>query len=821
MKSLNELAFRFFRANPFIVFTSVVSIAIAVSLIVTLSVFSSNAKQSLQDEMKALFGEQDLAIVYDSEGPAYDEQALFDFAAAHPGTEEISKVFVTRAFVEPLGGSVYSVGMGNDDLVRSRYNTTVDLDETSVAMSAQLARSLELAVGDEVEIENGRFKLVEIIGNIEGAGIVPDMLIFSLETAQSFPSNEYELTTTALMIKAIRGTDVVAMAVDLQKFDDRLRIDVMEQEDFVKQNMESLTIFIGVMAVLILLVTSMMVISNFDLLLYKNRNQFAIMRAMGARTKQIANIVFIQSTLINVTGTVVGLLLAAGGNRLIQPIFGRLFSIETEAATFGWTVAATVAVLCAIVIQVFLAIPAYKASKALPIQLFEENEKIDFTHSSRRRNWGLLLAGVSLLAILIGYGSPDGGGGKALAFLGGGLSCIIALFLLLPLFMAPILRAMLPAVQNVFGKEAAIAIQTMLPQIRKNTLVILSISLVMTITVFGSVLLNTIQQNGLTYIDKQFPTSIVLKSRLWDSAIPTLELQKKVEEQFPGNAVYTVSNAAPGEIQLAGGQHEFSYAMTDLSTKGLLEEQVKDPTKEIVISKEFAKKHELQVGDTYQIGVFSNASLQVEWIDQMVIGAISPTMPDVDAMMDWKAATFLNEYTTFHALYLDATSEEETMKALEPLKQQYPELQLFGHQKSVDEANTMFLQRWSIFLMVLVALVLSVMTGVCNTLINTVYAKRKEFAVLRTIGVRPRGIGKVILTQVSLYVIIGLCFGTVCGFLLAWIILLIDSGELHVNASLLWAVAAAMLTISIALFVPIGHKLGARKISVEVLQDNK
>ncbi|MBB4824872.1 putative ABC transport system permease protein [Sporosarcina luteola] len=821
MKSLNDLAFRFFRANPFIVLTSFVSIAIAVSLIVTLSVFSFNAKQSLQDEMKALFGEQDLAIVYDSNGPAYDEEALFQLAAAHPGTEEISEVFVTRAFVVPLGGKVYTVGMGNDDLVRSRYNTTVDLDHDSIAMSEQLAHSLQLEIGDEVEVENGRFKLVEIIKNIEGAGMVPDMVLFSLETAKSFPSNAYELTTNALMIKAVPGTDVVSMAMDLQKFDDRLRIDVMEQEDFVKQNMESLTVFIGVMAVLILLVTSMMVISNFDLLLYKSRNQFAIMRAMGARTKQIANIVLIQSTVINSAGTLMGLLLAAVGNQLIQPLFGRLFTIEMEGTTFAWQVAVPVAVGCAIIIQGFLTVPAYKASKALPIQLFEENEKIDFAHSSRRRNWGLLVAAISILAIVLGLNSPDGEGGKALALLVGGLLCIVSLFLLLPLYMAPLLRMLIPTVQKVFGKEAAVAIQTMVPQIRKNTLVILSISLVMTITVFGSVLLNTLQQNGLTYIHKQFPTSVVLKSRIWDSEIPTMELLKKVEEQFPGQKVYAMSDSAPGDIQLEGRQQEFGYVLTDLSALDLKGNEINNPISEMVVSEEFAEKHDLQVGDSYQIGVYSNTTLKVEWIDQMVIGAISPTMFGMDAMMDWKATQFLNEFTTFNSLYIDAVDEEEGLKIVEPLKQQYPELQLFGHQKSIDEANIMFLQRWSIFLMVLAALVLSVMTGVCNTLINTIYSKRKEFAVLRTIGVRPGGVGKVILTQVLLYIVIGLCFGAICGFLLSWIILLIDPGKLYVNASLLWSIAAAMLVISVALFVPIGRKLGSRKISLEVLQDNK
>lgn len=824
MKSLNRLAIRFFRTNHFIVLTSLLSIVIAVSLIVTLAVFSSTAKQSLQNEMKALFGEQDLAVVYDSEGPTYDENALYNFVAEHPGTEKISEVFVTRAFVEPLGGNVYTVGMGNDDLARSRYNTTVDLDNTSVIMSEQLAQSLQINVGDQVKIENDQFTLVEIINNIEGAGIVPDMVIFSLATAKAFPSNNYELTTTALMIKATTGTDVVLMAVDLQKFDEKLRIDVMEQEEFVKRNMESLIVFIGVMAVLILLVTSMMVISNFDLLLYKNRNQFAIMRAMGARAKQIAKIVLIQSTLINAAGTIIGLFLASFGHQILQPLFQRLFSIEVNSVSFAWAVAVPIAVGSAVVIQIFLAIPVYKATKALPIQLFEENEKIDFVHTTRRRNSALFALAISVIAIMFGILIENEEGGKALALLGGGLLFIVSLFLMLPFIIMPILRSTMPVAKVLLGKEAVIAIQTMLPQIRKNTLIILSISLVMTITVFGSVLLNTIQQNGLAYIHKQFPTSVVLKSRLWDSEIPTMQLMKEVEEQFPGHAVNAISNAAPGEIELPGKQVEFVYVLTDFSqlvTVGLLEKKVDDPTSEIIVSNEFAEKHNLQVGDAYMIGVYSNTSYQVEWIDQMVVGAISNTLSDVDAMIDWEATQFMNEFTTFHSLLIDTDEEESILSTLEPLKRQYPELQLFGRQKSVDEADAMFMQRWSIFIMVLVALVLSVMTGVCNTLVNTIYSKRKEFAVLRTIGVRPAGIVKVILTQVVLYVVIGLSFGTVCGLVLSWIISLIDPGKLYVNAALLWSVAGIMIVMSVVLFVPIGHKLATRQISVEVLQDNK
>ncbi|MED4235779.1 FtsX-like permease family protein [Priestia megaterium] len=66
----------------------------------------------------------------------------------------------------------------------------------------------------------------------------------------------------------------------------------------------------------------------------------------------------------------------------------------------------------------------------------------------------------------------------------------------------------------------------------------------------------------------------------------------------------------------------------------------------------------------------------------------------------------------------------------------------------------MFYQRWGIFIVVIATLVVSTMVGVFNSLANNIYSKRKEFAVLRAMGMTPKSIRKVILSQVNLYITI-------------------------------------------------------------------
>ncbi|MFP3665695.1 hypothetical protein SB717_11130 [Priestia sp. SIMBA_032] len=66
-------------------------------------------------------------------------------------------------------------------------------------------------------------------------------------------------------------------------------------------------------------------------------------------------------------------------------------------------------------------------------------------------------------------------------------------------------------------------------------------------------------------------------------------------------------------------------------------------------------------------------------------------------------------------------------------------MKISNYEQSAKEADKMFYQRWGIFILVIATLVVSTvvstMVGVFNSLVNNIYSKRKEFAVLRAKGV--------------------------------------------------------------------------------------
>ncbi|MBU9673350.1 ABC transporter permease [Planococcus sp. CP5-4] len=828
MKSLNQLAFRLFRENKFLVFTSVMSIAIAVSLVLTMALFTVNAKQTLQDDLRKMYGDMDMALVYSDNNPVEDEQELVQLISDHPSTVAVSQALVTQTYVEPLGGDVYTLGIENDPIAKSRYKTSVDLTEDTVAITENLAGSLKLSVGDQIEIENDSFEISEILKNAEGTGIAPDMVIFALERAKLFHKDAAPFLkneTTALMVKTAEETDLTAMANEVKKIQPELRVDIIEEDETAKNNLNSLTLFIGILSMLVLIVTAIMVISNFDLFIYKNKNQFAIMRALGAKTEQLSNIIRIQSTMITAAGALLGLAIAYAADQFLQPILGKWFSVALTQMPFAWEVAIPVLAIASLVIQLFLYIPVLKSSKILPLRMLQENEELDFKHTGMRKTAIKFLWISSLVSLLFGVILAVEENARAILILVGGFLLLASLFLVLPMWLTKLLNVLIPVSGKLPSRNLLIALQNLKPHVKKNSFVILSISVVMIIAVFGSVMLSTVKQNNTDYINEQFPTSLVITSRIHQSEINPVKLSEEVRTEVQGAQVATVSTFGGAELLVDDGTMSFDYTLGDLkaleSANIIPEIGKEDLASAAIISPLFAEKHNLQVGDSLKLGIYSDEKQGAEYVVTMVVSAVSDAIDDGEVLFDWQAKALNTSSTNFDKAYVNTYDESAAIDSLETLASMYPELMVNTHAASIEEASDMFVQRWAIFILVLIILIVSVMAGVLNTLVNNILSKRKEFAVLRTIGVRPIGIVKIIVSQISFYLLIGLVFGALCGLVFSVIVSLIDSGSIAIDFSLMMWVAASMWGGSLLIFVPVGWAIGNKKISMEILSDNK
>lgn len=826
MKSLKGLAFRLFRANKFIVFSSTLSIAIASTLALSMVLFSFNAQSTLKAELRQMYGDMDLSVGFNINQNKVVSPSLTEQISKNKKVEQLSRVSVTHVTVDEINSSIYTAGVENSDLAKSRYHFKHFLDHNSVAINKGLAKTLHAKVGDKVSIQGHSFTLVELINDLDSTGIAPDMILMNQKKAKEYNklNDHVHADATYLLIKAKKGTDVLTLSNEIKSYDKDLRIDVAEQDPFVKSNLQSLQVFVIVLSFLVLIVTSLLIISNFELLLYKMKNQFAIMRSLGATTKQISQLIFTQSIIINFSGICIGLLGTFLSQKYVYAWMGKFFKISSSPTQFHLGIALIIALCSFIIIQLFLLIPSYRSAKILPLKVMQKNERLDFGYSKVRVILFKILIGVSLFLLIASQVLPTRGEYGVFFLLIAAVVILLAFFIIFPVWLPKILEGLLPFGQKIFGQEYYIAIKNLIPQVKKNTMIVLTISSLMIIAVFGSVTLRTIQVTEQESLKNEFRTPIVVETRLSNTKINSRELTKAVEKLPDVESVSNFSTLGLAYLQEEDKNINIDYAVVDLErlqTQGLMSQLKSKPAdNSLIISERFAKQNHLKVGQTVQLGEFSEAKQAVEPNGSYIVTSIEKQMVNgADAYLDWNNGKLMD--VDFYSLYVDSAHIKDAVNELEGIRSQFPELKISNYEQSVKQATSMFYQRWGIFIVVIATLVVCTMVGVFNSLANNIYSKRKEYAVLRTMGVKPKGIRNIVLSQVTTYIIIGLVIGVILGIVLTYILLLVDPGKLIIDYRVIAAIIITMITCSTVLFTYLGNKIGNQNISLELTNDNK
>ncbi|MEH7266483.1 ABC transporter permease, partial [Priestia megaterium] len=254
MKSLKGLALRLFRANKFIVFSSILSIAIASMLALSMVLFSFNAQSTLKAELRQMYGDMDLSVGFNINQNKVVSPSLTEQISKNKKVEQLSRVSVTHVTVDEINSSIYTAGVENSDLAKSRYHFKHFLDHNSVAINKGLAKTLHAKVGDKVSIQGHSFTLVELINDLDSTGIAPDMILMNQKTAKEYNrlNDHVHADATYLLIKATKETNVLTLSNEIKSYDKDLRIDITEQDPFVKSNLQSLQVFVIVLSFLVL-----------------------------------------------------------------------------------------------------------------------------------------------------------------------------------------------------------------------------------------------------------------------------------------------------------------------------------------------------------------------------------------------------------------------------------------------------------------------------------------------------------------------------------------------------------------------------------------
>ncbi len=320
--------------------------------------------------------------------------------------------------------------------------------DNEIVLDFGSAKTLGYSVGDTVPVSTyagvERFELVGLIGlGRDGeVSIGATALLFNTPTAQRIGQVPKQFNYVAaraepgvdqeMLVNAISASLPSVQVLTGQQF-------IKESSDSVSKIVDILTTFVAVFGYVALFVACFIIYNTFAILVAQRTRETALLRAIGARRRQVLAATVLEAGLVGLVASVLGLV---GGMLLataLKSVVGDLFRVDTSTPTLSLGEIATAFGVGVGVTILSGFVPAWRASRVPPIAALSEAD-IDRAGVSRSRIvWGsvMLLAGAGLAVA----GFAKVGPSHLVEFGLGAAFVLISVSLVLgPLIVAPVSR---------------------------------------------------------------------------------------------------------------------------------------------------------------------------------------------------------------------------------------------------------------------------------------------------------------------------------------------------------------------------------------------
>ena len=214
-----------------------------------------------------------------------------------------------------------------------------DLDQTAettvpnIILGKNLASDLRVKIGSKV-------RLISPSGPLTPMGVIPKIKTCQVSGIFSTGMYEYDSTIAYMNIKEVQsflGLGEVAHGIEVKIADkdldnaDKIAEKIKEQlgpgfaaKDWMRMNynlfaafkLEKIGMFIAV--ALIILVAALNIVSALVMVVMEKSQDIAILKSMGATSRSIMKIFFLQGAVIGLTGTILGVLAGLGACKLLS-----------------------------------------------------------------------------------------------------------------------------------------------------------------------------------------------------------------------------------------------------------------------------------------------------------------------------------------------------------------------------------------------------------------------------------------------------------------------------------------------------------------------
>jgi putative ABC transport system permease protein len=821
MKGILNLAARLLLMKKWRTILTILGVSFGIGLMISMVILQGKMDLAVEKEIKVRFGEVDMLVGYRSSEKLLNTNQLEDIKALN-GVLEASPVLVNpQLSIENLkypSNGIYYIGYDNSPLAKSYYKITEDLGNSDVILSKNLADKLNVKVNQFVNapLPGGitrKFNVTEVFQPISAE--IPDTMILPIQMLQESAMIDDKVNLVLLKLTPNANKQFVAEQLK-DEIDPDLDIDFLTNLDETKKNIGNIKILGYGLGVITILISCLFVLGNFQLTFYERVKELAILRAIGGSRKQVFMLVLAEGIIVGFLGMLLGIILGIISANTLSSIISKLLDVQVVDAPINWLGIVSTSVLAFFFTILVILIPARRTSKILPIQATRISESEEY---KQPRKWSFI---ISMFLILVGtfmlIFAKHFNVLQTVLSMVGGLTILIGIGVGFSHFVSIFLKLLLRIFRRFGDGISFVSVKNANAQRKNSNMTILILSTAIALSIGAASVFTTIKYESIKNLKHEFVSDLVGSSSMQMMSSLPYKITKEIQE-IPGvNEVIPVSTwgSAPIiKINENAKNQRFNFLLTEqekLLNERMIPSSVKKYKNPAVLTKEYAKKLGVSVGDTIVIEV--NGKEMV-----LTVGAVMDYLPGAinvidHALVDWNVPILGNENKKVKSLLIeiDKTKLSEVSSGLNQLGNKYSELRWSSYEKALIITEKQIGQRIAIFISVLAVILIIGTLGIVNTLAANIFAKRHEFAILRSISLTPLQLKKLIISQGILYSFLAVMIGSIMGIVFAMSLVQALSGTMIFPYTTYIAIISCVCFLAFIISLAFSHRIGKKPI---------
>lgn len=521
-----------------------------------------------------------------------------------------------------------------------------------------------------------------------------------------------------------------------------------------------------------LFVGAFVIFNTITITIAQRTRELATLRTLGASRRQVLRSVMLESFVIGVGASVVGLFAGLGLAKGLNAVFVALGVNLPQAGTVleGRTIVVSLLVGTLVTLGAGL-FPAIRATRVPPISAVREGAVLPSSQHAHRRPY---IAGVVMLlglAVILQALFGTSGAGSVLQLLGAGtLLLFIGVAMVSSYVVSPLVSIVGRPARALGGTAGRLAVANSVRNTSRTAATAAALMIGLALIAFVATLGAGLRHSVSDALDKQVKADYVLTPSTRGSEFFPIQAATAVAG-LPGvhvsdvrtdraNVLGTSTNVAGVDPATIGRVYAFAWKRGSDRVLSHLDDGA-------IVDSSYAAKHHLTVGSRLEIQASNGTTRRLTVAATYHPPQADPVLPNVVISQATFDRTFPRPQDSEAFLKVDGGSSGAMTADLRRALAAYPDAKVQTRAAWVTTQSKSFEQVLDLFYVLLALSVIVSVFGMINTLVLAVFERTRELGMLRAIGMSRRQMRRMIRHESVVTALIGASLGLPLGVLLA------------------------------------------------------